>query len=71
MLISYRLKLLREKLLLTQEEFANYIGVCASTVNRWETGKVRPNISAMKNIKRVCEDNDYPYEDIEQAWLSH
>ncbi len=71
MLIPEEIRTLREKSLLTQEEFAKELGVAASTVNRWETGKVRPNISAMKNIKRFCENRNYIYEEIESAWLKH
>ena len=34
-------------------------------------GKARPNIAAMRNIKGFCEERDYPYEEIEDEWLSH
>lgn len=71
MLMSEEIRTLREKFLLTQEEFAKELGVATSTVNRWETGKVRPNISAMKIIKKFCGSRNYPYEEIERAWLNH
>lgn len=35
MQLSDKIRLLREKYLLTQEEFAKELGVAASTVNRW------------------------------------
>lgn len=63
------IKKLRERALLTQTEFAEIVGVVFSTVNRWEAGKARPNIKAMKNIKAYCEKNSLPYEDVEEAWL--
>lgn len=66
-----QIRILREKFLLTQEDFAKELGVSASTVNRWETGKARPNLSAMRAIKQFCENKDYPYEEIERAWLIH
>jgi len=69
--IADRIRILREKSLLTQEEFAKEIGVAASTVNRWETGKARPNMSAMRTLKAFCEAHDYPYQEIEQVWLNH
>ena len=56
---------------MTQEDFAKELGVASSTVNRWETGKAWPNIAAMRNIKGFCEERDYPYEEIENEWLSH
>lgn len=71
MLISEELRTLREKFLLTQEEFAKELGFATSTVTRWETGRVRPNISAMKVIKNFCEKRNYPYEEVEKAWLNH
>ena len=42
-----------------------------STVNRWEQGKSKPNLVAMKNIKAFCEENDVPYADIENAWIDY
>lgn len=71
MQLSKKLRILREKYLMTQEDFARELGVAASTVNRWETGKSRPNLSAMRNIKCFCEARKYPYEEIESVWLIH
>ena len=36
------IKTIREKLFLTQTEFAELIGVTFGTVNRWESGKYKP-----------------------------
>lgn len=63
------IKKLRERALLTQREFAEIVDVAFSTVNRWEAGKARPKIKAMKNIKAYCEKNSLSYEDVEEAWL--
>jgi putative transcriptional regulator len=38
-----RIKALRQRMELTQEDFAHLIGVTFSTVNRWENGRSRPN----------------------------
>ena len=65
------IKKLRERALLMQTEFAGSVGVAFSTVNRWETGKSKPNIKAMKNIKAYCEKNTLTYEDGEEAWLNY
>lgn len=65
------IKILREKTLLTQEDLAHELGVAASTVNRWETGKARPNMSTMKAIKSFCETHNFPYDEIERGWMSH
>lgn len=63
--------MLRQKMLITQEDFAKELGVSPSTVNRWEKGKARPNLTAMKKLKCFCSKNDLPYEKIETEWLSH
>lgn len=38
-----RIRQIRQKMQLTQEDFAHLIGVTFSTVNRWENGKSSPN----------------------------
>ena len=47
-----KLKELREEHGLSQEKFANEIGVSRQIVSRWEKGKVIPNISS---IKKICD----------------
>lgn len=42
---------LRKKMLLTQTEFANLLGVSFGTVNRWESGKYEPT---MKNKRKLA-----------------
>lgn len=71
MLLSESIRMLRQKSLMTQESFAKEINVATTTVNRWETGKARPNMTAMKAIKAFCKSCDYPYEDIENSWLHY
>lgn len=38
-----RIRLIRQRMQLTQEDFAHLIGVTFSTVNRWENGHSAPN----------------------------
>ena len=61
------IKKLKERTLLTQNEFAKIVGVAFSTVNRWEAEKARPMIKVMRNIKTYCEKNTLPDEDVEEA----
>lgn len=42
---------LRQRLNMTQEEFAHAIGVTVSTVNRWENGHVEPSRLARKAME--------------------
>ena len=39
MILSEEIKRLRRRCFLTQEDFANKLGVAFSTVNRWEQSK--------------------------------
>ncbi|MDU2829674.1 MAG: helix-turn-helix transcriptional regulator [Anaerococcus sp.] len=64
------IKRIRKRCFLTQYDFAKEIQVAYSTVNRWEGGKAKPNLIAMKNIKEFCLKNDLEYKDLEESWLN-
>lgn len=53
-----------------RDAFAKEIQVAYSTVNRWEGGKAKPNLIAMKNISEFCLKNDLEYTGLEEAWLN-
>lgn len=55
------IKKLRLSVIMTQEDFAKEIGVSFATVNRWETGKAKPTIKAMKLIDEYCKKNNIDY----------
>ena len=57
------LKVLREKLLVTQTELAELLEVSFQTVNRWETGKHEPTIKAKRKIKVLLEQNNIKFEE--------
>lgn len=65
---SAEIKNFRLSCLMNQTEFANALGVSFITVNRWENGRARPNIKAMKALKRYCAEHDLPYEPLEKSW---
>lgn len=48
-------RIIREKLKLTQEEFAEKIGVAFCTVNRWERGHSKPSKLALKEITKLLK----------------
>lgn len=50
---SMLIKELREKMLLTQEEFAKLIGVSFQSVNRWENGKFEPTMKVKRKLKEL------------------
>lgn len=63
------IKITRQKAFLSQETFAKELKVAVSTINRWENGKSKPNLSAMKSLKSFCDNHGLSYKDIEQAWF--
>lgn len=69
--LSDTIKVTRQKAFMSQEAFAKELHVSVSTINRWETGKVRPNLSAMKTLKGFCIANQISFENIEKEWFSH
>lgn len=54
--LARRIRGLRSRLSLTQEQFAAKIGVTFSTVNRWESGKSKPSPLAMRQIDELADD---------------
>ncbi len=44
------IKELRKKLILTQTEFAELLGVSLQSINRWEKGKHEPTIKVKRKL---------------------
>jgi len=53
--LAEKIKELRSRLGLTQEQFAAKIGVTFSTVNRWESNKSKPSPLALRRIEELNE----------------
>mgnify|MGYP002515717706 FL=1 len=49
------IKKLRSKLILTQTEFGELLGVSFATVNRWEGGKFKPTIKLKRKLAPYFE----------------
>ena len=69
MSFSEELKRLRQRTFLSQEAFAKELKVSFSTVNRWESGRTKPNLAAMKSLKDFCLSHNIAFEQIEEKWL--
>lgn len=49
---------LRKKLLMTQTEFAEYMGVSFATINRWEKGRFEPTMKMKRKLKPMFEEHN-------------
>ena len=63
------IRITRQRAFLSQEAFAKEINSSVASINRWENGRGKPNLTAMKHIKEFCEKHNLPYEEIEKEWL--
>ncbi len=68
MSFSDEIKKVRQHCFLSQEAFARELNVSFSSVNRWEGGRAKPNLSAMKSLKEFCDSHDIDFDPIEDAW---
>lgn len=66
MSFSIDIKTIRQKSLMSQEDFAKALGVSFTTVNRWECGKSKPSYKAMKQIDEYCKANGIDFDVSEQ-----
>lgn len=48
---------LRNKLVMSQMEFADYLGVSFASVNRWEQGHFKPTTKVKRRIIELCNEN--------------
>jgi DNA-binding transcriptional regulator YiaG len=55
--VSNLIKELRDKLDLTQEQFAQEVGVTFSTINNWEKGTRKPHRFLLKRILEMAEES--------------
>ena len=70
MTFAESIKQTRQRLFFSQEAFAKELNVNLTTVSRWETGKSKPNLSTMRQIKEFCIRHDMDYEPLESSWLA-
>ena len=66
MQLSEVINMTGQKAFLSQEAFAQEMKVAVSTINRWETGKSKPNPTAMRNLKQFCEKHNLSFDKIER-----
>ena len=58
-----KIKELRYKAYLTQEKFADAIGVSPNTIRAWEQGKRNPSLTMRGRIVKFCKENGISIEE--------
>lgn len=56
-------KELRIKLILTQKEFAEFLGVSFASINRWESGRHEPTTKVKRKVVELCQQYHIKTED--------
>ena len=65
---SEAIKEIRQERYLSQQAFANELGVSFSTVNRWKKAKAVPNYQTMKRLVAYCKSLNVDSAKIENIW---
>ena len=62
MITPAKIKELRQKMILSQTEFAKIIGVSFESVNRYENGKSNPTIKVKRRLVSLMKEYDIKQE---------
>ncbi len=65
---SEAIKEIRQECYMSQQAFANELGVSFSTVNRWEKDKAIPNYQTMKRLVAYCRELKIDCKNLESIW---
>ena len=60
------IKEIRKQLNMTQQEFADLLGVCRQSIGKWELGQSLPSKMAFKTIQLACEKRGIKIDDKER-----
>lgn len=62
-----KVKIVRKKFYLSQEMMAKELGVAFATVNRWESGRCKPNYAAQRAFANFCKEHFIDVETLEDV----
>lgn len=68
MTLSQKVKYIRAEKQLTQQEFANAVGVSYSTVSRWEREHRKPQARAIGKLILWCKNNGVDLSDLGEIY---
>ncbi len=58
-----KVKMVRKKMNMSQEDLARALNISFATINRWENGKTHPNKMAKQVFISFCEQNGISIND--------
>ena len=67
-MIDYQkaVKGLRNKLIMTQAEFTNMLGVSFTSINRWKNCLNRQTMAARKQIVQLYKENNIEFKEVSE-----
>ncbi len=68
MTLSQKIRYIRAERLLSQQEFADAVGVSYSTVGRWERENRKPQARAIGKFILWCQKNGVDFSDVEDGY---
>ena len=68
MTLSQKVRYIRAERLLSQQEFADAVGVSYSTVSRWEREHRKPQAKAIGKLMIWCKHNGVDLSDVEENY---
>ncbi len=71
MTLSQKVRYIRAEKLLSQQEFADAIGVSYSTVSRWEREHRKPQARAIGKLIIWCKQNGIDLSDVEDDYENY
>jgi DNA-binding XRE family transcriptional regulator len=57
-LMSFQIKMIRQKLLMTQSEFAQKLSMSKQMISNYENGLYKPSMTVIKKLIKIAKDND-------------
>ena len=68
MTLSQKIRYIRAERLLSQQQFADAVGVSCSTVSRWERENRKPQARAIGKFIIWCKNNGVDLSDVEENY---
>lgn len=66
MTFAEKVKFVRAKLLLSQEQLAEKLGVSYVTISRWENKAIEPQFLTQAKFDKFCEENGIGFDLVER-----